>query len=56
MDIKIASWNIEGRLSNVELSKRGSANQIITNIKKINADVLVLLESHSETSLSELKS
>jgi endonuclease/exonuclease/phosphatase family metal-dependent hydrolase len=56
MSIKIASWNIEGRLSEVDPGSRGNLNQIITAIKHINADITVLLEAHSELSLDELKS
>jgi len=52
--IKIASWNIEGRLSNPMPSGRGNATQIINNIRIINADILVLLEAHTEKSLEDL--
>jgi endonuclease/exonuclease/phosphatase family metal-dependent hydrolase len=57
MLLKIASWNIEGRLSNIGLQpQRGSSSQIIQQIKSINADLLILLEAHSELTLDDLKS
>jgi endonuclease/exonuclease/phosphatase family metal-dependent hydrolase len=56
MQLKITSWNIEGRLSEVGLKRRGSSDQIIASIKKLDADVVVLLEAHSEASLDNLES
>jgi len=56
MKIKIASWNVEGRLSNTRSKSRGSSLQIIKNIIAINADIFVLLEAHTEASLNTLKS
>lgn len=53
--MKIASWNIEGRLSDITLKKRGSDN-ILKTIKDIDADILVLLEAHSEISFDNLAS
>lgn len=55
MAIRLASWNIEGRLSDTGFSKRAKPKQIVAAIKKIDADLLVLLEAHSETSLNNLK-
>ena len=56
MTIKIASWNIEGRLSIPDSKKRGSSQQIVSSIKQLNADILVLLEAHTEKSIKDLKS
>jgi endonuclease/exonuclease/phosphatase family metal-dependent hydrolase len=56
MSIKIASWNIEGRLSGTGAKRRGTPEKIIDMIRRINADVLVLIEAHGETSLDNLKS
>lgn len=56
MILQIASWNIEGRLSKTNTKKRGSPDQITNSIRKIDADVLVLLEAHSENSLDNLES
>ena len=56
MTIKIASWNIEGRLSIPDSKKRGSSRQIISAIKKLNADILLLLEAHTEDSIKDLDS
>ena len=53
-EIRVASWNVEGRLSNVESPKRGKPADIINAIKSINSDILVLLEAHSENSVDEL--
>ena len=54
--IRVASWNVEGRLSNIEPAKRGKSNDIISAIESLDADILVLLEAHSENSSQELKS
>jgi len=54
--VRIASWNVEGRLSQKNTLTRGMPDDIIDAIKNINADIMVLLEAHSENSLSELKS
>lgn len=54
--LRIASWNIEGRLSETTNKKRGNPDHIIQSIKKLNADILVLLEAHGENSLDNLNS
>jgi endonuclease/exonuclease/phosphatase family metal-dependent hydrolase len=51
MSLKIASWNIEGRLSVFDARPRGNSTQIMAAITALNADVLVLLEAHSEDSV-----
>lgn len=56
MSLKIASWNIEGRLSEKGNVKRGTDKHIIESIKKLDADILVLLEAHSENSIDEVES
>ncbi len=52
--IKIASWNVEGRLSNLSSKGRGNATQIIKNIEVINADIMVILEAHTEENVDKL--
>lgn len=52
--MKVASWNIEGRLSNVSTKHRGSPKQILNNILSINADIMILLEAHSESDINNL--
>jgi endonuclease/exonuclease/phosphatase family metal-dependent hydrolase len=52
--IKIASWNVEGRLSNVATKGRGNATQILSNIETIQADIMVLVEAHTEDTLENL--
>jgi len=56
MNIKIASWNVEGRLSKITPKTRGNPSQIIETIRKINADIVILLEAHLESSIDKLKS
>jgi len=56
MIIKIASWNAEGRLSEITSRTRGNPSQIIETIRKINADIIVLPEAHLEGSIDKLKS
>lgn len=55
-NIKIASWNVEGRLSNLAPSGRGNAVQIMSNIEALRADIMVLVEAHTEESLDSLTS
>lgn len=50
MSIKIASWNIERRLSSIISNKRGSLNQAVEMVKSINADLLFLPEAFLESS------
>jgi endonuclease/exonuclease/phosphatase family metal-dependent hydrolase len=54
VSLRIASWNIEGRLSVLESKHRASSDKIIDSIKEIDADALLLIEAHSETSLDKL--
>ena len=53
-NIKIASWNVEGRLSNLAVKRRGNATQILSNIETIQADIMVLVEAHTEESIDDL--
>lgn len=47
--MKVASWNIEGRLTRfAERGKRGSPEQILGEIEKIDADVLFLAEAFDQ--------
>ena len=46
MAFKLATWNVEGRLSDYAHGKRGSAEHILDGIAAINADVLVLPEAY----------
>lgn len=39
--MKIASWNIEGRLSDLATDKRGTPEAIVAAIKRLDADILV---------------
>ena len=55
MILKIASWNVEVRLSNTDTKRRNNLSLIIKTIKDIDADILVLPEAHSESSLDYLK-
>lgn len=55
MTFKIASWNIEGRLTNNDISLRSTPDKIIESIKKLNADILILPEAHNEINLKNLK-
>jgi len=52
--IQVASWNIEGRLSPVNGTDRRGPLRIIESIRKLDADVLILPEAHSEVSLETL--
>lgn len=45
MAIKIAAWNVEGRLAGYEKSGRGTADHILDGIARLDADVLVLPEA-----------
>jgi len=56
MILKIASWNVEVRLSRTNTKRRDNLSLIMKTIKKLNADILVLPEAHSESSLDYLKS
>jgi endonuclease/exonuclease/phosphatase family metal-dependent hydrolase len=44
--IKIAAWNIEGRLSAYSRSGRGSPDHIIRTIIELDADILFLVEAY----------
>jgi len=48
MAIKIASWNVEGRLSGYAKSGRGSAGHIVDGIELLNAAVVILPEAYLE--------
>ena len=52
--IKIASWNIEGRLS-MQKQGRGSYDQILNNISRIDADIIFLPEAYTEESIDKLQ-
>lgn len=53
--MKVTSWNVECKLSETSRTKRGHPDQIMAMIRKINADVLMLVEAHVEDSLENLK-
>jgi endonuclease/exonuclease/phosphatase family metal-dependent hydrolase len=44
--IRLASWNVEGRLSDYAHGRRGSADHILAGIEAIDADVVVLPEAY----------
>lgn len=46
MAIKIVSWNVEGRLTAYEKSQRGTPTQILAEIKRLGADIVVLPEAY----------
>jgi len=52
--LKIASWNVEGRLSDTGDVGRGTPAHIIDSITKLDADILLLAEAHSADSLDDL--
>jgi hypothetical protein len=45
MAIKVASWNVEGRLSGYVENGRGSAGHILDGIENLDADIVVLPEA-----------
>lgn len=48
MNIQVASWNLEGRLTGYKKSGRGSAEHILRGIKQLDADILVLPDAFLE--------
>lgn len=48
MELRVASWNLESRLSGYEKSGRGSAEHILRGIEELDVDVLVLPDAFSE--------
>lgn len=48
MSIKIAAWNIEGRLSPRTHGRRGSPQHILAGIRRLDADIIVLPEVYYE--------
>ena len=52
--MKIASWNVEGRLSDTGDIGRGTPTHILNSIAKLDADVLLLAEAHSGDSLDDV--
>lgn len=44
--MKIAAWNVEGRLTRVTKKRRGTPEQILGMIEQINADVFILPEAY----------
>lgn len=46
MAIRVAAWNVEGRLSPRITARRGSPKHILAGIQRLNADVIVLPEAH----------
>lgn len=49
MPLRIASWNIEGRLSDLAINQRGTPEHILRSIERLNADILFLAEACSIT-------
>jgi len=45
--MKIASWNVEGRLTSRTSKKRGTPEHILRGIKTLDADIVVLPEAYS---------
>jgi endonuclease/exonuclease/phosphatase family metal-dependent hydrolase len=46
MAIRVAAWNVEGRLSPRTTAERGSPKHILAGIQRLNADIVVLPEAH----------
>lgn len=46
MAIKVAAWNVEGRLTDYAEGKRGHPQQILEAIKQLDADLVVLPEAY----------
>jgi len=46
MNIKIAAWNTEQRLTTLTVKRRGTPEHILESIRKLNADILVLPEAY----------
>jgi endonuclease/exonuclease/phosphatase family metal-dependent hydrolase len=46
--IKVASWNVEGRLSGYQEAGRGSASHILDGIESLDSDVIILPEAYLE--------
>lgn len=49
MNLKIAAWNTEQRLTTLTTKRRGTPEHILVSIKKLNADILVLPEAYQNT-------
>ena len=49
MNLKIAAWNTEQRLTTLTTKHRGTPEHILASIKKLNADILVLPEAYQNT-------
>jgi len=53
MTLKVASWNIEGRLSPLAINRRGTPEQIIREIERLNTDVVFLPEAFATGNFAE---
>lgn len=53
MTLKVASWNIEGRLSNLAVNQRGTPEHILRSIEALGADILFLAEAFGPEMLEE---
>jgi endonuclease/exonuclease/phosphatase family metal-dependent hydrolase len=53
MTLKVASWNIEGRLSNLAVSRRGTPQHILKGITRLQADILFLAEAFGSEQLED---
>ncbi|MNH50058.1 Endonuclease/Exonuclease/phosphatase family protein [compost metagenome] len=49
MAIRVAAWNVEGRLSSRTTARRGSPTHILAGVQRLNADIVVLPEAHHGT-------
>lgn len=54
MSLKIASWNIEGRLTNNDVSVRSTPDKIVDAIKNLDADIIILPEAHNNLDFKDL--
>lgn len=46
MSLRVASWNVEGRLSPFSTRGRGTPDRIVDEIEKLNADLILLPEAY----------
>ncbi len=53
MTVRVASWNIEGRLTDLAINRRGTPDHILSGIVKLRADVLFLAEAFGAEVLND---
>lgn len=53
MMLKLASWNIEGRLSPLAINRRGTPEHILREIERLDADIIFLTEAFEGGNISD---